>query len=78
MQGKAALLGALIAVMTYSSYAGEGHIRQMREPIRGQYLVMLDNFHGRDVPKAAESLKHRYGGKVDHVFQARARDLRFQ
>jgi serine protease len=42
----------------------------MREPIRGQYLVMLENEHGRNVTAAAAALMHRYGGKVDREFHA--------
>jgi hypothetical protein len=42
----------------------------MREPIRGQYLVMLENEHGVNVSAAAAALTHRYGGKIDREFHA--------
>lgn len=70
MRRIAVVFGILVAILTSGLYAGEGHIRRMREPIRGQYLVMLKNEPGRNVKATAASLVHRFGGKVDREFQA--------
>jgi len=49
--------------------AGEGKIRRMPERIPGEYLVMLQQVRGNEVPSVATSLIHRFGGRTIALYQ---------
>lgn len=66
---RVAINAVLIFSLASACLAGEGRVRRMPEPIGNEYLVMLQGIHGHDVPGAAVSLTHRFGGQVIVLYQ---------
>jgi hypothetical protein len=63
-------IGALLAFsLVTAGFAGEGRVRRMPEPIGNEYLVMLQGIGGLEVPRAAASLNHRFGGHTIVLYQ---------